>query len=199
MGQKAPNAGPASPIQTDAGRAPSAQSSAAETRRLAEMFAGEPELISACLRGAETKPRAWVRTILAAAQQALAEHPDYADLHYHSSQASVAAGEYDNAARLLDNALRMNSAYRDARLLAGRVALLRQRPQEARAHLETAITQGADYPDVHLLLGSVARDCGNWDRARQSFERALELNAGLTEARTALAALPPAGTIRGAE
>ena len=199
MGQKAPNARPASPSQPGAGRPSGSRPSAAATRRLAEIFAAEPELISACLHGIEVQPPTWVRTVLEAAQLALAEHPHYADLNYYGSQAAVAAGEHDTAAHLLEQALRVNAGYREARVLAGRVALLRQRPQEACVHLETAVALGADFPDVHLLLGDVWRACGNWSRARQSFARALELDASLTAAAAALAALPPAETTRGGE
>jgi tetratricopeptide (TPR) repeat protein len=198
MGQKAPNAEPESSSQTGDGRL-SGSIVPEAARRLAKMFATEPELISACLHGVETQPPTWTQTVLDAALLALAKHPHYADLNYYGSQAAVAAGEYDTAARLLAQALHVNAGYREARVLAGRVALLRQRPQEACAHLETAVALGADFPDVHLLLGDVWRACGNWSRARQSLARALELNAGLAAAGAALAALPPAETTRGEE
>ena len=80
----------------------------------------------------------------------------------------------------------------DALVLAARVALRRNAPAEARTRLQAALALGADYPDVHLLIGDAWRQERNWKPARQSYERALDLNAHLTAARSALALLPPA-------
>jgi tetratricopeptide (TPR) repeat protein len=161
------------------------------TRQLSAIFAQEPELISACLQDIEHKPPEWAQTVLDAAQIAVAGQPGYADLNYHAGRAALAASDLDTAARLLEQALRANPAYRDALVLAARVELRRGRPQVARAHLAHALACGADYPDVHLLMGNICRQIGEWGAARHSYERALALNGRLTEARAALAKLPP--------
>ena len=162
------------------------------TRRLGAAFAQEPELISACLEGAAHRPPGWAKRILSAAELALVGRPDYADLNYHASCAALAAGEYETAARLLEQALRVNPAYHDALVLAARLEIRRGRACAARRRLEAALACGADYPDVHTLLGDVCRQEGDCSRARQSYERALALNGSLAEARAALAELPPA-------
>jgi len=165
---------------------------AGRARRLALLFAEEPELIRACLENIERESAETLELILTAAQAALTVCPQYADLLYHASQAAMTAGQYETAARLLESALRINPGYRDALVLAARVSLRRGKGAEARAYLNTALAQGAEYPDVYLLLGNVWRDERKWNEARASYRRALELNANLTAARDALAALPPA-------
>ncbi|MBP7746486.1 MAG: tetratricopeptide repeat protein [Phycisphaerae bacterium] len=169
----------------------SGQPGARRGSNLRVAFGHEPELISACLEGLEASAPERARQILKAAQAALSDFPDYADLHYHASRAALAAGEYETATRLLESALRVNPGYVDALLLAARVALQGHRLADARRHLETARDRGADYPDLHMLMGGVCCKEGNWQAARAEYERALELNANLAEARAALAALRP--------
>ena len=164
-------------------------------QQLAAAFAHEPEMIQACLQGAEQEPcPAGARLILDAAQMALARHPTFADLHYHASRAAIAAGDLAAASNLLDHALRLNPEYRDALILAAHVALTRQQRGPARTLLQDAVSSGADFPDVHLLLGHLCREEGDWTQARVAYERALALNANFSAARTALSALPPIGT-----
>ncbi len=160
------------------------------TRDLAEVFGREPELIAACLQDAEQASPASRRQVLAAARQAVARYPDYADLHYHAGQAAVATGEVELAREWLDRALRIHPDYKDALLLAARVEQTRDRVQEAERLLQRALAAGADYPDVHLLLGQVCAAQGRWADARRAYHRALELNGRLTAARDALARLP---------
>lgn len=159
-------------------------------RHLAGVFAVEPELVTACLQGIEQESSRAARQVLAAARLAVRRHPDYADLHFHAARAAVAAGEMTVAANLLERSLRIHPHYKDALILAARVALTRQRTAEAQTYLQTALAQGADYPDVHMLLGAVWRDAGDWPRARQAYQRALQLNSSLATARSALESLP---------
>jgi tetratricopeptide (TPR) repeat protein len=164
-------------------------------RQLARAFACEPELIAACLQGTLPEEQSTpARTVLGAAQLALRSRPDYADLHYHAGQAAIAACEYEAAAELLDGALRLNPDYQDALILAAHVALLRRQHGSAKKLLLNALAKGADYPDVHLRLGDACRAEGDWGQARAAYERALTLNANLSAARTALAALPATET-----
>lgn len=176
---------------------PSSRQPSPRARQLAEAFAREPELISACLEGAgPNQPPAQAQAVLAAARLALTSRPDYADLHYHAGYAAVAAVEYETAAELLDGALRLNPDYKDALILAAHVALLRKQHGPAKALLQSALSKGADYPDVHLRLGDACRAEGNWPEARAAYERALALNADLSAARAALATLPAVGNER---
>jgi tetratricopeptide (TPR) repeat protein len=162
-------------------------------RRLAEVFADEPELILACVRGTPPSSRGEAQQVLSAARQALVLRPRYADLYFFAAHAAVVANEPDAAAGLLAQALELNPTYRDARVLAGRVALLRQRVEEARAHLSLALASGADYPDVHMLLGQASERVQDWPQARAAYQRALTLNSNLHAARAALATLPSGG------
>lgn len=172
--------------------APAIASTAAQRCRapqLAALFAEEPELILACLQGIDKETPAGARTILAAAKLAMRACPEYADLRCFAAQAAIVAGDFETAAEILEQALQLNPNYKAALILAARVAVLREQPQHAVALAETAVSVGADYPDVHLLLGNVWRKRGEPTRARQSYRRALELNANLAPARAALEAL----------
>lgn len=182
---------------TRAGRpATASRGPAAAVRRLAALFAGEPELVRACLQGIEREPPRRARLILDAAQLATEAFPEYADLFYHAGQAAVAAGEYGTAAAALARAIELNPTYKDALILAARVAIQQRQPDQAEALLQSAVRAGADYPDVHMLLGNLWRDQGALARARAAYERALELNANLKAARTALATLSAAAPPR---
>lgn len=160
-------------------------------RQLAARFAQEPELVLACLEGISNDDRGEAKVILEAARVAAAANPDYADLIYAVGRAAVVAGEYETAAIALDHAITINPTYKDALILDARVALRRGQPALAAVRLNAALAEGADYPDVHMLLGDVWTKQGDLPRARAAYERALELNAKLTPARTALAALEP--------
>jgi tetratricopeptide (TPR) repeat protein len=166
----------------------------AAVRRLAALFAEEPELVRACLQGIEREPADRARLILAAAQFATKAYPQYADLFYQAGQAAVAVGEYDTAATALVRAVELNPTYNDALILAGRVAIQRRRPEEAETLLLTALQAGADYPDVHMLLGNLWREQEATPRARAAYQRALELNPNLKAAQTALATLDNAAS-----
>ncbi len=164
------------------------------TTLAADVFATEPELLSACLEAGADNP-AWTRRVFAQARQALTRRPHYADLCYHAAQTALAAGDLARAAALLDDALRINPQYLDALILAARVGLRRHAPAQARSRLQAALRCGADFPDVHLLIGDAWRQERNWKQARRAYQRALELNAHLTAARNALALLPPAAGV----
>ncbi len=157
---------PAAPAGGSAGRS--------AHRAAPDVFADEPELLSACLTQADDAR--WAERILHRARTALRRRPEYADLHYHAAQAARAAGRLGRAAALLDAALRINPQYCDALILAGRVALQRGDPRGALARLQAALDRGADYPDVHQLIGDAWRQERNRTQARQWHRRAGKLS-----------------------
>jgi tetratricopeptide (TPR) repeat protein len=177
---------------SDACNAPlNGRTTARRTRqRLSAAFSAEPELISACLEGADGEAAQQAQSIFSAAEIAQAGQPTYADLSYHAARAALAASRYAAAARLVAQALRVNPAYDDARVLAARVELHFGCAHDARRHVEAVLASGADYPDVHALLGRACQQERDWEGARRAYARALALNPALAEIRAALAALP---------
>jgi tetratricopeptide (TPR) repeat protein len=171
----------------------------AEEERLARLFAGEPELILACLQALDRGPVADLETILSAAERALKFCPKYADLHYFAARAAMAAGRLDHARDLLVRALQLNPQYNDALILAARVATAQGRQNDALAYLRQALVNGADYADVHLMLGDLWRQRDELTQARQAYQRALNLNVDLAAARQALATLGPVGRCGGTD
>jgi tetratricopeptide (TPR) repeat protein len=177
--------------RTDDRRPPGARGADdAALRRLAGMFTAEPELVRAFLQDIERQPANKARAVFTAAALAVEQCPQYADLLRYAAEAAVAARELDTAAELVQRALAVNSEYRDALILAGRIELLSGRPEQATRPLERALRDGAAYPDVYVLLGDAYRAQENFARARAAYERALALNPNLAAAHAGLAALP---------
>ncbi len=170
-----------------------------EVRRLARLFAVEPELILACMESLDQGRLNGLETILAAAQEAIAACPDFADLYYFAARAASGSGRHAEAQSLVQQALRINPQYNDALILAARVAMDQGCHDQALAQLRQALVNGADYADVHLMLGDIWRQREDLGRSREAYERALSLNVDLAAARERLAALGPATHSGGAD
>jgi tetratricopeptide (TPR) repeat protein len=67
-------------------------------------------------------------------------------------------------------------------LVLGREHYERREYDLAERSLEHVLAGGAVFADVHNMLGVIAHDRGDFLRATQHFERAVELNPGYTEA-----------------
>jgi tetratricopeptide (TPR) repeat protein len=165
---------------------------------LASLFADEPELIRAFFESSDPSAPVDNDRALAAAFEAAAANPDYADLHYFTAWAALRLGKLGEAGILLERALELNPHYMDALILLAKVAQASNNPERAITLLNRAITAGADYPDVHVMLANQWQACGESERARQSYTRSLELNPSLPEARTGLASLAATGPSGGA-
>jgi tetratricopeptide (TPR) repeat protein len=122
-------------------------------------------------------------------KMALAEHPDYADLHYHAAAVFQRLGQLDWAMEHARSAIAINGRYVKARLMLGRLCMQTGATSEALEHLEQAIAAGGDWADVHCLAGELEMQHGQLGAARQHMQRALQLNAGYTRAATMLAKL----------
>lgn len=158
-------------------------------RHLARLFAAEPELIQACLESLDDQATGEAWTILGAAEQALSDRPDYADLYYFAAQAAMQLHRPQHARELLDKALRINPDYKAALILAARACLLQDNQDAALEYLRQALVNGADYADVHLMLGDLWARRDNVGAAQKAYERALQINTRLAPARDGLAAL----------
>ncbi len=159
-------------------------------RRLGELVVQEPEFVETFLALPASGVDAEVFSALAAIlQDALARHPEYADLHYHCGQVHRRLGHERKAIEHARQAVSLNPRYVNALiLLAG---LYRQTSQWAAGidRLQQALEAGADYPDVHYLLGQLHQGRGDRERACEAYRRALALNGDFRAAKEALDAL----------
>lgn len=159
--------------------------------KLSEVILSEPDFVSAFLALPESEVDEEVFSTLAATlEQALENHPEYADLHYHCGAVYRRLGRRVDAIHHTEQAVELNPGYVNA--LIQLAELYSQTDQWAMGieRLEQAIQRGADYPDVHCLIGRLYQTGGQTGRARVAFERALSLNQNYRTAREALASLP---------
>ncbi|MCP5119589.1 MAG: hypothetical protein GY953_52995, partial [bacterium] len=91
-------------------------------RKLQRMFQEEPELILAFLEPGDDSTSPDIQTLLDAARSAADRRPKYADLQYFAARTAYAADELEDAERLARRAVDLNPSYRDALILATRVA-----------------------------------------------------------------------------
>jgi tetratricopeptide (TPR) repeat protein len=166
--------------------------------QLASLFADEPELIRAFFESSDPSASADDERALAAAFEAAAANPDYADLHYFTAWAALRLGKLNEAEVLLQHALELNPHYTDALILSAKVAQAANDPNRSVTLLNRAIAAGADYADVYVMLAGQLHACGEDGRAWQSYRRSLELNPALAEARAGLACLATSGSSEGA-
>lgn len=161
--------------------------------RLAEVVVEEPEFVETFLSLPPSDVDAEVFLAVAATlERALAERPEFADLHYHCGQVYHRLGHTDSAIKHAEQATRINPRYLSALSLLGRLYADTDRNQVGIDRLQQAVEAGADYPDVHLVLGDLFCKERRWDQARTAYERALRLNGTFEPARKALAGLATA-------
>ncbi|GMU22672.1 MAG: hypothetical protein AMXMBFR13_27570 [Phycisphaerae bacterium] len=163
---------------------------AADLERLGEAILREPEFVEAFLSLPTTEVDEEVFSTLAAVlEAALRQHPEYADLHYHCGAVYRRLGANEAALRHAEKAVELNGQYIKALILLAELYGQTQRPAAAVERLEQAIQAGANLPDLHFLLGRLHQSGGQTDRAREAYQKALELNETYEAARQALVAL----------
>lgn len=161
-----------------------------DIERLGEAILREPEFVEAFLSLPETSVDSEVFSTLAAVlERALQTHPEYADLHYHCGAVYRRLGHTAQALRHAERAVELNANYVSALILLADLYGRTDRWVAGVQRLEQAIRAGANYPDVHYLMGRLCQSGGELDRARQAYQRALELNRDYPAAREALASL----------
>jgi len=135
--------------------------------------------------------RAWATALEAAGDSegalrayaaAVAARPRNATAHMRLGAAFLERGRGDDALGSLTTALRLRPTNADALTLVG--DLMRQRGRPAQA-IESYLRALAVVPSavVHNKLGIALGDIGRIDAALEQFERAVELDPGLDEAR----------------
>lgn len=159
--------------------------------RLGELVIREPDFVEAFLSLPTTEMDEEVFSMLALVlERTLDAYPEYADLHYHCGEVYRRLHRQDKAITHAERAVELNPRYINALLLLARLYSQTDRQQDGVLRLEQAITAGADYPDVYYLLGQLAQECGQNDRARDAYRRALALKDDYQAARKALTDLP---------
>ncbi|WP_459867053.1 tetratricopeptide repeat protein [Endothiovibrio diazotrophicus] len=116
-------------------------------------------------------------------------HPDDPDVALAYARMALEAGQYESALEQAENALRLRSDWRDARLLRARILIALERPEPALADMRAAI---ADQPDDHLTRMAYARmlvQLRHLDEAAAQFEEALRIEPKDDDALFALALL----------
>jgi tetratricopeptide (TPR) repeat protein len=99
-------------------------------------------------------------------------------------------GRREDAITQNEQAVRIDPKFTRALIELGQLYHATDRNEDATSRLEQAVAAGADYADVHFLLGNLYRDCGQLNRARNAYRRALTINERYEAAQEALKALP---------
>lgn len=158
--------------------------------QLTDVVARDPEFVEAFLSLPYADVDQEVFTLLAATlERAIQQHPRYADLYHYCSRVYERLGLRDAAMAASARAVEINPRYISAMVQMGHLFESTDRRQEAIGRLEAALTAGADDANIHYVLGNLYRAEGRVDLARTAYERALCLNAHLSEAREALETL----------
>ncbi len=131
---------------------------------------------------------------LAAIEKALALEPEHEGAILRKAELLVDMGfrnENDEGIAegqaLVDAILEANPAHPSALVVGAKIHLAQANPQEAVVKLHVALDARPDWPQAHFLLGSALGLQGDRIAARTELARALELDAGLIEARKVLA------------
>jgi tetratricopeptide (TPR) repeat protein len=98
-------------------------------------------------------------------------------------------GKYDEALKLLKRAVAMAPSDVGARHALGLCLQRLDRPAEALGYIDELLRQHADLPFAHASKGNALMALGSLGRAKQSHQRALELEPGNFSATTALASI----------
>lgn len=114
---------------------------------------------------------------------ALALHPDYADVRFKLGLALLRDGRREQARAQLLEALRINDRYTEARFYLGISYLDERMYREALPHFERAAEEKPDYADLQCYLGATCFFLGDLERSRRVLERALELSPSYPKAR----------------
>ena len=163
-----------------------------ENWQLARYIADEPDFVDAfCSLPVSEADGELFEMLAGVIQMSLAEHPNYADLHYHCSRIFRRLGRIDASVEHAERAVVINPHYVKALICLAELYSESGRMRQAAACCRRAIASGGDWPDVHCMMGRLLDSTGRPARARKHFERAMQLNpnyAGAAKARPALAA-----------
>jgi serine/threonine protein kinase/predicted Zn-dependent protease len=125
------------------------------------------------------------------ARQAAALAPRGAWEHYALGRAYLQAGELARAAEALDRALALETHALWPQLARGVCAFRMGDCEQALATFSVCVALAPDSAACHFNRGRAYEELGRLDRARQDYERALELDPAHVAARELLAQLKP--------
>ncbi len=94
----------------------------------------------------------------------------------------VAQGKRQEAARVLDQVIKVNPRDGDARLLLGSILAEEGKSAEAIGHIEEAVRLMPQSPMAHNALGEALNSAGDLKRARGAFEKAVALDPRFAQA-----------------
>lgn len=158
--------------------------------RLGEAITAEPDFVEAFLSLPASEVDEEVFSTLAATlEHALQKHPEFADLHYHCGAVYRRLGRNQDAIDHAERAVQINPRYVNALILLAQLYGQTDRWAAGLERLEQAVRAGGNCPDVHFLIGQLCQNGGQPDRARQAYQRALDLKQDYQAAREALDAL----------
>ena len=137
---------------------------------------------------------------LAAAESAAEARPLASEIHAlwaHSGSDTIAllmdrgraaeeAGNQDIAARMYEHVVRLEPAYAEGWLAAGRIAAALEDWSYALETLNTALTLEPRRYDAYLTVGRVLERAEAWDAALDAYRQALEIYPALPAARDAV-------------
>ncbi|MFW6146642.1 MAG: tetratricopeptide repeat protein [Planctomycetota bacterium] len=159
----------------------------ADLDRLAALVLGESDFVEAVLALPAGAVDAEIFGVLATVMGlVLADHGDYADMHYRQALLQRRLGRRDRALAHAERAVAINDGYVRARFLAGSLRV-DAHPRAAAEHLRRAVSAGGDEADVHATLGMAYQRLGRIRAARRERERSIEINSNDTSAAEALA------------
>lgn len=169
---------------------PTAAPATSQVRQLADYVTAESDFIDAFVALPASAADGELFEVLAGViQMALAEHDDYADLHYYCGCVFRRLGRIDRAFPHAARAIQINPRYVQALLLAARLHAERGQLGQAIVFVRRAIRCGADWPDIHCLAGEWMICCNRPREAQAHLKRALQLKGGDPRAAEALASL----------
>jgi tetratricopeptide (TPR) repeat protein len=122
-------------------------------------------------------------------QVLLAARPRDVSLKMRLTDVLIDLNRIDDAARLNQELLKASSSNPNALSSKGRILIARGNYEEAKSVLVQAIQSDPQSAAAHYLLGVAESSLSQFDLARNSFGRALELSPGMTDAAVALADL----------
>ncbi len=161
-----------------------------DIEELTRMIRNEPEVAEAFAGLPDVNDRDNIFQLLAAVlDRAILAEPQRAELHYHQAQMFDRLGRQDLAIASCERAVEIAPKLVQGLITLGKLYLRTNRRLDAQARFQQVLQMGYDYADVHYLLGCIYRDEGHKQQARESYRKALQINAGYRAAREALASL----------
>jgi len=169
---------------------PTTAPGASQVRQLANYVAAESDFVNSFVQLPKSPMDKELFQMLGGViQMALADHGDYADLHYYCSCVLNRLGKSDRAMAHARRAVEINPGYVHALVHMARLNERAGKLLRGVKCIKRAIKCGADWPDIHCQAGEWMQRCRRHKEARKHFARAMELKAGYPRAARAMAAL----------